>query len=175
MPETGAIPPITVGGAPPLTQSAAQATQGAAQESVYNAVANPTPTAQSFVGGLQGASQTIPGAVVVTGANAGFSAGLGTFADLPEMMPTMFGTLFLYQGVKHIPFLNQDKAKWLLLPLLAAIVAFVIVYFGSHGDVWEAAAHCLKTCWVSGYQAMLQFHLGKPFGMLSSASDPSDS
>lgn len=138
---------------------------------MYDAVSNPTPTAQTFIGGIQSAAQTVPGAIATTTTNTGVSLGIGSWADLPEMLPSMFAAMFLYQGLKHWKKVDQDRFKWFLLPLLAMIAAFVIVYFGTHGDVWEAAAHCVKTCWIAGYQAMLQYGASKPFGIFSSAAD----
>lgn len=160
--------------APPLTKAAADEMQATAQGAVVQALEQPTQQTRTFVGTLQGAAQTVPGAIGTGSATTAVGLGVGAFTDLNELAPSAYAGMFLYQGIKHWNRVNQDHAKWWLLPLICAVIGFIIVFFMTRGDLWEAGSHCMRSCWMAAYQAMLQYHSSKPLGVFSSAADIAD-
>lgn len=157
--------------AEPLTQAAAEATQGAAQASVVAVVENPTQQTRTVVGTLQTAAQTTAGGFGMVTTATGTGLAIGHYADLPELEPTAWGATLVYQGIKHWRHIDQDHYKWFILPLLGAIISFGIVYFATQGNLWEAASHCMRTCWLSTPQSLANYHLAKPLGWFSSADE----
>lgn len=155
----------------PLTQAAANDSQASAQAAVIAATDQPTETTRTVVGTMQAASQTAPGAagssLVVTGA----STGIGAVSDLPELSGASWIVTFLFQGIKHHRWINQDRDKWWILPLLSALVLMGIAYLMAHGDLWTAAAHAARGCGMCGANSAMNYHTIKPLGIFSSAAD----
>ena len=156
-------------GVPPLTQGAATATTGAAQEAVAASVVNPTGATQTVLGTTAGLAQTTPGAIVTTTATTGASMGFGAFTDLNELTSIAWATTFIFQGIKHWKWVQQDRWKWWLLPLIAVVAGYGICYVTSHGDVWVAAAKAVRGGPIGAYNAMLNYSNAKPMGWFSSA------
>lgn len=155
----------------PLTQAAANDAQASAQAAVVAAVDEPTTTTKTVVGTLQAASQTAPGAVGTSLAVTGASTGVGVVSDLPELAGAAWLVTFAFQGIKHHRWVNQDRDKWWILPVLSALALLGIGYLMAHGDLWTAAAHAARGCGMCGYNAAMNYHTVKPLGIFSSAAD----
>lgn len=157
--------------AEPGSQGAALASQAAAQASVTDAVSNPT--AQAITGATAGVASTTPGAIGVTvGQNIGFSAAGNISTQTPELPGIAWLVTFCYQGLKHSRFVNQDRAKWWLLPVLAFIIGFGLFWLTvPNHDIFLAAAQALKNTGLAAVNAATNYHTAKPLGIFSSAAE----
>lgn len=156
---------------PGPTQAAALDTQVAAQSAVTESVSNPT--AQAVMGTAAGMASTTPGAIGVTvGQNVGFSAVGSAATGTPELPGIAWLVTFLYQGVKHSRFVNQDRDKWWILPVLALLVGFGLFWLLTPGhDVLLSLAQAIKNAGLAAVNAATNYHTAKPLGIFSSAAE----
>lgn len=92
--------------------------------------------------------------------------------DTPEATALSWLVTFWYQGLKHSRHINQDNAKWLLLPFIAFIVgAFAYWALLPNHDILQALGKALVNSGNTAVNAIANYHSTKPLGWFSSAAE----
>lgn len=156
----------------PLPPNPTTPVEAAAQQAV--AAGTHTSPAQTLAGTLQTAAQTTPGALVTTtGHNVAF-AGIGNVAtDDPGIPAFAWVVTLIVQGAKNSRFINQDRHKWLLIPMLAFVVLVAYFALSSHGDWFTTLANATKNTGLVAANAIANYHTVKPLGWFQSAAEMS--
>lgn len=132
-----------------------------------------TPRAQTLAGSLQAAYQTTPGALTTTVTqNAAFAGINNITTNTPEATALSWLVTFWYQGLKHSKHVNQDKAKWIILPLIAIIVGvFAYWAISPDHDFFAALGKAILNAGNTAVNAIANYHSTKPLGWFNSADE----
>jgi hypothetical protein len=146
-------------------------TEAAGQDAVT--AGTQTPRAQTVAGTIQAAYQTTPGALGTTvGQNLAFAGVNNVTTDTPEATALSWLVTFWFQGLKHSKHVNQDHAKWFILPLIAFVVgAFAYWAITPDHDFFRALGKALVNCGNTAVNAIANYHSTKPLGWFSSAAE----
>ena len=162
--ERNAINP-TLGGVP------GSDAQAVANEAVKQGVT--TSAAQSVGGTVATVGATPVGATGVTVAqNLGFSAVGNVATNSPEIPGLAWIVTFLFQGVKRVSWINQNTAKWFLLPLFGFLVACAVYWLTNDGNVGLAIARAIQNCGLVAVNAVTNYKTLAPLGVLGPAENP---
>lgn len=139
---------------------------------VASAQAMNTSPAQAIGGTVATVAATPAGAAGVTlASNAGFAALGSNITGTPELPAIAWVVTFLFQGIKHISWIDQDKHKWIILPVMALLVGLGLFMLETHGDVWTSAAKAVQNAGLAAVNALTNYHHMKPMGIFDSAEE----
>jgi hypothetical protein len=165
--------PLT--GPPPVAPTAASSVpipvETAAREAVISGTQ--TPRAQTIAGTIQAAAQTTPGALTTTAAQNGAFAGInGMTTGSPETTALSWLVTFWFQGLKASPKINQNQAKWFLLPLLAILIGFFVWWAVSpdHNPLM-ALGKAVQNAGLMAANAIANYKTTRPLGWFEPAQD----
>lgn len=143
----------------------------ASQEAV--ASGSLTDRAKTIAGSIQAAATTTPGALGTTITHNAAFAGIDNLTtNEPATAALSWLVTFWYQGIKHSPHINQDRAKWFLVPLMAIFVGFFTWWAITPGhDPLMAIGKALENAGVMAANAIANYHSTRPLGWFESAAD----
>lgn len=129
--------------------------------------------AQRIGGTVANIAATPAGSIGTTlGQNAGFSVVGNMATDTPEVSPLSWLVTFAYQGVKQIPFIDQNRMQWFLLPFLAFVIGVAVWVLMNHGDWPLAIAKGIQNAGLMAVNSATNYKTIRPLGILGPASDP---
>lgn len=141
---------------------------------VASAQAMNTPPAQAIGGTIATVTATPAGAAGATlASNAGFAALGSNVTGTPELPAIAWIVTFFYQGIKNISWIDQDKHKWIILPLLALLIGLGLFLLETHGDIWTSAAKAIQNAGLAAVNAATNYKQMKPMGIFNSAEEVS--
>lgn len=130
------------------------------------------PSAQRVGGAIATATATPVGAAGATaGQNLAFSTVGSVATQAPEVSALSWLVTFGYQGIKRLPFVDQNRDQWWILPVLAFLVGLGIWFLTSQGDWLIALSKALSNTGLMAFNAAMNYQTAKPLHILTPATN----